>query len=210
MKPSPPKAPQKFEVLVIDDDRGRATVLLSNLTDLNLECRHEVSGMLGIEAFREKMPHLVLLDVMMPGLDGYEVCQKLRADSTVPIVLMNESLTDEHVMKGLKLGADDYILKSMTGQVLAAHLIALLRRTYHYDFRKKAKAETPHSALVPHPEAQLSSEMARTAPSIPAGWLRCENCGYMGPHQKFKSVDASDRSLHCPACHTQLHVAHRI
>ncbi len=225
MKPSAPKSAQKFQVLVVEDDMGRAHSLLSNLMALNMECRHAPNGALALAAFCEQMPHLVLLDVMMPGIDGYEVCTQMRAMSTVPILLMNESMSDDNVMRGLKIGADDYLVKSMNEQVLSAHVIAWLRRVYQYDREETPAsplervraaaanapaANAPTSQPSPHPAAGLSSEMARTQINPPAGWLRCEGCGYMGPRAKFQQTAPADKRLFCPACHSPLRTSHAL
>ena len=216
MKPPAPKPSQKFQVLVIDDDRGRAQSLLSNLAALNMEGRHAINGLQGLELFHQQLPHLVLLDVMMPGLDGFEVCTQMRQISTIPIILMNESVTDEHLMKGLKLGADDYIMKSMHEQVLSAHIIAWLRRVYQYDqcqpnaSTAQAASTTTRSTPVARPTLIPASEMARTQINPPAGWLRCDICGYMGPRAKFQDANARSSDLHCPACHSKIVPAHSL
>ena len=220
MKPSAPKPSQKFQILIIDDDNARAQLLLTNMSALEMECRHASNGALGLQAFYEALPHLVLLDVMMPGLSGYEVCERIRENSTVPIILMNENLTDENVMKGLKIGADDYILKSMHEQVLSARVIAWLRRVYQYDrpesvispLDKVRNAASASASAEPLPRAASgpSSELARTQINPPAGWLRCDSCGYMGPRVKFQGGGARPNDLHCPACHAPIVTSHSL
>jgi DNA-binding response OmpR family regulator len=212
MKPPAPKPAQKFQLLVVDYDSARADAMLSNLAELNMECRYASSGQIALQGFTEQLPHLVLLDVMMPGLDGYEVCRRMRSQSTVPIILMNESVTDEHVMKGLKTGADDYILKSTHKQVLAAHIIAWLRRVYQYDKCEDA----PVSASQESPSATTratngsSGTIAPAQSRPPAGWLRCDTCAYMGPRTKFEQPDPADRDLYCPVCHSRVVLSHSL
>ena len=201
MKPPPPKPAQKFQVLVVEDDIGRAHVLISSLTELNMECRHASNGGAGLKLFREKLPHLVMTDVMMPGIDGFELCQQVRSESTIPILLMNENVTDDHQMKALKLGADAYLDKNMTAQVMAAHVIAWLRRVYHYD-----KPDIPFIGEVnskpARPGSLPPSEAARAQAGMPAGWVKCDGCSYMGPRQKFESEGMLDvGGLTCPVCH---------
>ena len=222
MKPLAPKANQKFQILVVDDDAGRAHLLLSNLAALNMESRHASNGSSGLQLFREQMPHLVLLDVMMPGIDGYEVCRQMRQTSTIPILLMNETATDENVMKGLKIGADDYILKSMHERVLAARVIAWLRRVYQFDKPAQGAHEAPRAAFAPPANGKANSAPAPSlaAPPVsaatstqlnaPAGWLHCETCGYMGPRAKFQDVTTRTSALHCPVCHAQIVLAHSL
>ncbi len=215
MKPPAPKPSQRFQILVVDDDPGRAQLLLSNLAALNMESRHASSGALGMQAFRAKMPHLVLLDVMMPGLDGYEVCAQMRQSSTIPILLMNETMSDENVMKGLKIGADDYILKSMHEQVLAARVIAWLRRVYQYDKSVPSAPDAASASNGAHAVASVrapvtAAETARTQINPPAGWVHCETCGYMGPRAKFQDPAAKTAALNCPVCHAQIILAHSL
>ena len=212
MKPLPPKPAQKFQVLLVEDDLGRADLLTTSLKELNMDCRHAPSGTLGLQAFREKMPHLVLLDVMMPGLDGYEVCRQMRADSTVPIVLLNESSSDEHVMKGLKLGADDYLNKDMNPQVMSAHVIAWLRRVYRYDQTESVAPPSPQPASRSTQAAHLNhipQAPANGPINMPSGWVRCESCSYMGPRMKFEQQNMLDvGGLICPVCKSREHLVH--
>lgn len=216
MKPPAPKPAQKFQILLVDYDSARAHTMLSNLSELHMECRHAPSGQIALQGFAKHLPHLVLLDAMMPGLDGYEVCRRMRSQSTVPIILMNESLTDEHVMKGLKTGADDYILKSMHKQVLAAHIISWLRRVYQYDKCGDGSegAGQGFSAAPAQASAQGTSEAGNASAPVksqpPPGWLRCETCAYMGPRAKFEQPDPADRNLYCPVCHSRVVVAHSL
>ena len=211
MKPPAPTPTQKFRILLVNYDSERAKAMLSNLAELNMDCHYASSGQIALQGFAEQLPHLVLLDVMMPGLDGYEVCRRMRSQSTVPIILMNESLTDEHVMKGLKAGADDYILKSMHKQVLAAHVIAWLRRVYQYDKCEDSPDAGQGSSTATAQTANGSSNaMAPAQSQPPAGWLRCETCAYMGPRAKFEQTDPADRNLYCPVCHSRVVLAHSL
>jgi len=212
MKPPPPKHSQKFEVLVVEDDMGRAYSLLSSLQELNMDCRHATNGSQALSAFRDKMPHLVMSDVQMPGMDGFELCRQLRGQSTVPIILMNELITDEHQMKGLKLGADDYVDKNMNEKVMAAHVIAWLRRVYYYDVCDECAPASIQNAPEISSSPQRQNETApltRTPAGAPAGWLKCENCNYMGPQQKFVQegmLDAGGQT--CPVCHRKDRLIH--
>lgn len=227
MKPPPPKPAQKFDVLVVEDDLGRAHLLISSLLELNMDCRHAANGSQGLKAFREKMPHLVMTDVMMPGMDGFELCHQMREESTVPIIMMNEVVTDEHQMKALKIGADDYVDKNMNGQVMAAHVIAWLRRVYHYDKSEEVAAPKNqaggHSTIANAAGAANAganggrgmssmppSEMARTG-GTPTGWVRCEGCGYMGPRQKFAQEGMLDvGGMICPVCRQKDRLVHAV
>lgn len=116
------------KVLVVDDDA--ATVDLVKLY-LQRDCYHVLTAYNGNEALRlarEGHPDLIVLDLMLPGIDGFEVCRTLRAESDVPIIMLTARTTDEDKLAGLGLGADDYITKPFDPRELAARVKAVLRR----------------------------------------------------------------------------------
>ncbi len=116
-------------VLIVEDDP--ATVELARLY-LGRD-GHKVlaagDGTEGLRMAREAHPDLVVLDVMLPGLDGMEVCRILREESEVPIVMLTARVEEEDRLMGLNLGADDYIVKPFSPRELAARVRAVLRRT---------------------------------------------------------------------------------
>ncbi|MBW3086783.1 DNA-binding response regulator MtrA [Austwickia sp. TVS 96-490-7B] len=118
----------KARVLVVDDDQALAEMLGIVLRAEGLEVIHRPDGISGLEAFREVHPDLVLLDVMLPGMDGIEVCRRIRADSLVPIVMLSARTDTIDVVVGLESGADDYVLKPFKPQELIARVRARLRR----------------------------------------------------------------------------------
>jgi DNA-binding response OmpR family regulator len=119
----------KTRILVVDDDLG-----LQKLARVNLESRgYQVStasdGEAALRCFEEEDPALVILDVMMPGLDGFETCRRIRASSDVPIVMLTAKDQEEDVVRGLECGADDYVTKPFSVDILIARVKAVLRRT---------------------------------------------------------------------------------
>jgi DNA-binding response OmpR family regulator len=115
-------------VLVVDDDVK--TVELVKLY-LNRDGYRVLTAYDGLEALRlarESHPDLIVLDLMLPGLDGLEVCRALRAESDVPIIMLTARTTDQDKLKGLDLGADDYVTKPFSPRELAARVRAVLRR----------------------------------------------------------------------------------
>jgi len=115
-------------VLVVDDDRK--TVELVKLY-LDRDGYRVLSAYDGIEALRlarEGHPDLIVLDLMLPGMDGLEVCRTIRAESDVPIVMLTARTTDQDKLTGLELGADDYITKPFSPRELAARVRTVLRR----------------------------------------------------------------------------------
>ncbi len=115
-------------ILVVDDDVK--TVELVKLY-LNRDGYKVLTAYDGIEALRlarESRPDLAILDIMMPGMDGLEVCRTLRNESDMPIIMLTARTTDEDKLTGLGLGADDYVTKPFSPRELAARVRAVLRR----------------------------------------------------------------------------------
>ncbi|WP_343036719.1 MtrAB system response regulator MtrA [Flexivirga aerilata] len=115
-------------VLVVDDDPSLAEMLGIILQGEGLEVSHCADGSGALEAFHESKPDMVLLDVMLPGVDGIEVCRRIRAESHVPIVMLTARTDTVDVVVGLESGADDYITKPFKPQELVARVRARLRR----------------------------------------------------------------------------------
>ena len=100
----------KGRVLVVDDDLALAEMLGIVLRNEGLEVDHVADGSSAIGVFRDFRPDLVLLDVMLPGIDGLEVCRQIRAESGVPIVMLTAKTDTVDVVVGLESGADDYVV----------------------------------------------------------------------------------------------------
>ncbi|GAB3578603.1 MtrAB system response regulator MtrA [Calidifontibacter terrae] len=115
-------------VLVVDDDPSLAEMLGIILRGEGLQVSHCATGSGALEAFRDAKPDVVLLDVMLPGIDGVEVCRLIRAESTVPIVMLTARTDTVDVVRGLEAGADDYVNKPFKPQELVARVRARLRR----------------------------------------------------------------------------------
>jgi len=116
-------------ILVIEDDPLQADMVQQLLEHSGYQPVLAMDGTEGLRRLYETQPDLVLLDLMLPHMDGWEVCRRIREMSTVPIVIMTSRKSDEEKIKGLRLGADDYIVKPFNPQELAARILAVLRRT---------------------------------------------------------------------------------
>ena len=118
----------KGRVLVVDDDLALSEMLSIVLRQEGLDVTHVADGTSAVAAFRDSRPDLVLLDVMLPGMDGMEVCRRIRAESGVPIVMLTARTDTVDVVVGLESGADDYVVKPFGGEQLEARIRAVLRR----------------------------------------------------------------------------------
>jgi two-component system response regulator MtrA len=118
----------KGRVLVVDDDASLAEMLMIVLRQEGFEGRICPRGDLALEAFRDFRPDLVLLDVMLPGKDGIDVCKEIRAESGVPIVMLTAKSDTIDVVVGLESGADDYVVKPFKPKELVARIRARVRR----------------------------------------------------------------------------------
>ena len=116
-------------VLTIDDDIA-ITELLSILLRTNgFDALIANSGEEGIRIIKEKSPELVILDLMMPGMDGWQVCKAVRSFSNIPILILSALDNPGMVARALDAGADDYLIKPVPSGVLIAHINNLVRRT---------------------------------------------------------------------------------
>ena len=114
-------------ILVIDDDAALAEMVGIILEGDGFEPSFCADGSLAIEVFQETDPDLVLLDIMLPGMDGIEVCQRIRETSGVPIIMLTAKSDADDIVAGLEVGADDYMVKPFNPQELTARIKARLR-----------------------------------------------------------------------------------
>jgi two-component system response regulator MtrA len=119
----------KGRVLVVDDDTALAEMLGIVLRAEGFEPLFCADGAKALAAFRESRPDLVLLDLMLPGRDGIDVCRSIRAESGVPIVMLTAKTDTVDVVLGLESGADDYVVKPFKPKELVARVRTRLRRT---------------------------------------------------------------------------------
>ncbi|MCD6430128.1 MAG: response regulator [Deltaproteobacteria bacterium] len=121
----------KETIVVVEDEVDIREVLIYNLEREGYQVFGEADGKRGLEIIREKTPDLVLLDLMLPGLDGLQICRSLKADSetsSIPIVMVTARGEESDIVLGLELGADDYIAKPFSPRELIARVRAVLRR----------------------------------------------------------------------------------
>ncbi|SEG39793.1 DNA-binding response regulator, OmpR family, contains REC and winged-helix (wHTH) domain [Saccharopolyspora kobensis] len=115
-------------VLLIEDDPAVRQGLELALTRQGHRVDAVGTGELGLERLRADRPDVVVLDLMLPGIDGFEVCRRIQAESLVPIIMLTARGDDVDVVAGLEAGADDYVVKPVQARVLEARIRAVLRR----------------------------------------------------------------------------------
>jgi DNA-binding response OmpR family regulator len=123
---------KKGTILVIDDEKDLIELVRYNLEKEGFDVIAATDGQLGLDVVRKHRPDLVVLDLMMPGLDGLQVCQQLRNDpraGRIPVIMLTAKATEADRIVGLELGADDYITKPFSPREVVARIKAVLRRT---------------------------------------------------------------------------------
>ena len=115
-------------ILIVDDEPGLRELVRINLEHEGFGVLQAENGVQGLTTIREQQPDLVILDVMMPEMDGWEACRKLREFSQVPVLMLTAKVQSQDIVTGLESGADDYLLKPFNMDELMARVRALLRR----------------------------------------------------------------------------------
>ena len=119
----------KQKILIVDDDNNIAELISLYLTKECFDTRIVNDGEEAMIAFDQYNPNLILLDLMLPGMDGYQVCREIRAKANVPIIMLSAKGEIFDKVLGLELGADDYISKPFSLREVIARVKAVLRRT---------------------------------------------------------------------------------
>ncbi|MCL2461368.1 MAG: response regulator transcription factor [Defluviitaleaceae bacterium] len=120
--------PSKIKIMVVDDDAHIAELISLYLNKEGYETKEVYSGKKAIEVFTAYSPYLVLLDLMLPEMDGYQVCREIRKISAVPIIMLTAKDDVFDKVLGLEMGADDYMVKPFDPKELVARVKAVLRR----------------------------------------------------------------------------------
>ncbi|MBK8020612.1 MAG: response regulator transcription factor [Chloroflexi bacterium] len=118
------------KILVADDEQAILDTVRAYLIESGMQVVTAKNGREAVYAFRHEAPALVILDVMMPDMDGWEAARLIRKESQVPLLFLTARVDDIDHVTGLEIGADEYITKPFSPRVLVAHVRALLRRTY--------------------------------------------------------------------------------
>lgn len=119
---------RKYRILVVDDERRMVGFIRLNLEQDGFEVIEAYNGTEALERLRDSLPDLILLDVMMPDIDGFEVLRTIREVSQVPVIMLTAKSEEDDKVKGLELGADDYVTKPFSPRELVSRVKAVLRR----------------------------------------------------------------------------------
>ncbi|HVB96282.1 MAG TPA: response regulator transcription factor [Chloroflexota bacterium] len=119
---------EALHILVVDDDPAILNLLRIGLTQEGYDVNSATNGPEALAILQERAPKLIVLDVLMPEMDGFEVCRRIRQVSTVPVILLTALGREEDVINGLDAGADEYVTKPFSVATLSARIRAVLRR----------------------------------------------------------------------------------
>lgn len=143
---------EKSKIMIVDDDEHIAELISLYLIREGYETKEVYSGTEAVKVFEEYKPNLIMLDIMLPGLDGYGVCREIRKTSNVPIIMLTAKGDTIDKVLGLELGADDYMVKPFEPKELTARVKAVLRR-----FEKTEPAKDENVLTFDNLEINLSN-----------------------------------------------------
>jgi len=171
-----PGIEKKLKVLIADDDLDLLDILAFTLRREGFEVIKAIDGKEALDKVFSDSPDLVVLDIAMPQVDGFEVCARLRATSSIPIIMLTARGQDSDIVHGLELGADDYITKPYSPRELIARLRALARRSNNASGNQRIIAG-PFQLDLQHMEVRYKGELIRLTK------LQFELFRYMVMHQ---------------------------
>lgn len=142
----------KTKVLIVDDDEHISELISLYLTKEGFETKEVHDGKKAVEEFFSFAPQIIMLDIMLPGIDGYKVCGEVRKVSNVPIIFLTAKSDTFDKVLGLELGADDYIVKPFEPKEMVARVKAVLRR-----FEPKMDTENSKNIILPNAEINMTT-----------------------------------------------------
>lgn len=164
------------KVMVVDDEPAIGKLLIYQLRGFGYEVDYVQDGLLALRQFLLARPDLILLDVMMPQISGWELCRQIRACSSVPVIMLTAKGADPDVVNGLDAGADDYVIKPFSMTQLHARIEAVLRRAEHAQERSETRPgpkSDPHlAALVNAYQVQAAASAMPAQPQLAGPQLR--------------------------------------
>jgi DNA-binding response OmpR family regulator len=154
----------KTKILLVDDDPTLSSLLSQYLRESDFEVHEALNGQIGLRIAYNERPDLVLLDVMLPGMDGWEVCARLRELSEIPIIMLTAKTTEADKLRGFRLGVDDYVTKPFSFAELVARIQAVLGRVRD---EHKSTGYVAHGEIILDMEKYRASISGRTLDLTP-------------------------------------------
>jgi DNA-binding response OmpR family regulator len=184
-----PESPsRRRKVLVVDDEPRMIQFIRLNLEHDGFEVYEATSGPQALEKMRDQLPDLILLDVMMPDLDGFETLRLVREISTVPVIMLTAKGEEDDRVRGLELGADDYVTKPFSPRELVSRVRAVLRRT-------EMPGQAPHEVIevddrlrldFDRREVWVEGELVKLRPTeYRLLYHLVQNAGWVVPHEQL-------------------------
>ncbi len=154
-------------VLIVEDDPHALELVRLYLDQDGHQVLVAMNGKEGLRLAREAGPDLIVLDLMLPGIDGTEVCRQVRQESNVPIIMVTARVEEEDRLMGLEMGADDYITKPFSPRELAARVRVVLRRTAREQSERTQDElkQGPFTVNIPHGTVHRDSTAVRLTPT---------------------------------------------
>lgn len=147
---------EKQKILIVDDDENIAELISLYLTKECFDTSIVNDGESALKEFERYQPNLILLDLMLPGIDGYEVCRQIRRTSEIPIIMLSAKGETFDKVLGLELGADDYIIKPFDSKEMVARVKAVLRRFKSNTSAAEEVSDKPTGEYVKYPDLIIS------------------------------------------------------
>ncbi len=146
----------KKRILIVDDDENIAELISLYLVKECFDTEIAEDGEQALIKFKEYQPHLVMLDIMLPGMDGYDVCREIRKTSNVPIIMLSAKGEVFDKVLGLRIGADDYMVKPFDSNELVARVQAILRRMVQTEETPAGAASSKKEDMVRYEDLEVS------------------------------------------------------
>jgi DNA-binding response OmpR family regulator len=204
--------PQPPRILLVDDEHSLQTLLAYPLRKEGYEVVSALDGQEALDRFREGSFDLIVLDVMLPKVDGFEVCRQLRARSTVPIIMLSAKTEELDKVLGLELGADDYITKPFSMREFRSRIKAVLRRAeflreeqdgeapiedgeLRIDFAKRSVDVRGESIRLTYVEFEILSALARSPGRVFSRTMLLERLWGDSAYRDPRTIDVHIRHL---------------
>lgn len=158
---------RKYRILVVDDERRMVGFIRLNLEQDGFEVIEAFNGTQALDRLRDSLPDLILLDVMMPDIDGFEVLRTIREISQVPVIMLTAKGEEDDKVRGLEFGADDYITKPFSPRELVSRVKAVLRRGSSFEEQEEGVIEVDERLKINfgRREVWVNNELVKLRPT---------------------------------------------